>query len=126
MKKAQNLFIGVVSMAVVILVMAAVTASVSNTNTPLYVFRMEQQSTKMNFLPTPEHDFTYTSEDGYTINTISEGYCGAVPLVSFAWTCSYSTCLKTCRYSTVACDCDTVLTCPETLCTCGPPPCPLR
>ncbi|MBU7026917.1 MAG: hypothetical protein HXS48_08240 [Theionarchaea archaeon] len=86
---------------VVLLAVAVVTARPWISDTPLYTVRMEQASSKMNFLPTAVNGFTYTTEKGYTLDCNVSGYCGAVPLisggVSTCETCQgQSTCWNTC------------------------------
>ena len=81
---------------------------------PLYTFRMEQASSKMNFLSTTTSEFMYVTEKGYTLNNSVQGCC-QVHLDTGVWTCYYSTCGgPTC-----------VLTCPESCHgTCNDPTCP--
>ena len=72
----KQIMITVIGIAVTVLVVAAVTADSSTTNTPLYMVRMEQVSSEMNFLPTTMNTFTYTTEKGCTVNYNINGYCG--------------------------------------------------
>ncbi len=83
-------------------------------STPLYTFRMEQASSKMNFLSTPASAFMYTTEKGYTLNSSAAGCCNVL-LDTGVWTCYYSTCGgETC-----------ILTCPVSCHgTCNDPTCP--
>lgn len=122
----------VCSVAIVSLAVAAVTANPS-INTPLYTLRMEQASSKMNFLPTAVNDFTYTAEKGSTLNYNVSKYCSfVVPLAptgsgggETCWpqcnttqpTCS--TCEETCP-STCSNTCSSTCpnTCPVTCITC--------
>jgi hypothetical protein len=60
-KKIVTAAIGVF---MVFLAVTYATASPS-VNTPLYRYRMEQSSSKMNFLPTAFNTFAYTAEKGY-------------------------------------------------------------
>ena len=53
--------------AALALAVTCVTASTSLCNTPLYTFRIEQASSKMNFLPTAMNEFTSTTEKGYNL-----------------------------------------------------------
>jgi len=62
--EVKQMMITVIGIAITVLVVAAVTADSSATNTPLYMMRMEQVSSKMNFLPTTMNTFTYTTENG--------------------------------------------------------------
>lgn len=112
----------VVSVAVVLAV-TAVTASSVTSNTPLYTYRMEQQSSKMNFLSTEMNDFTYTAEKGYTILFDSTGCSSAQPCSTYD-TCSECTtieitcwsCWNTC-WNTCPATCES--TCPNTCGTCA-------
>ncbi len=49
--------IAVISVAVAVLAATCVSASISETNTPLYTLRMEQLSRQMNFLPVEKNGF---------------------------------------------------------------------
>lgn len=61
--------LAVICIAIALLAVTAVIAESWITNdTPLYTFRMEQTSNKMNFLPTSVNEFIYTTEKGYTLN----------------------------------------------------------
>jgi hypothetical protein len=94
------------AVAVLFTVMFA-TATSLMADTPLYTFRMEQASSKMNFLPTETSSFTYTAEIGCTVTYAVERYCGfAMPLM----TTPYDTLCETCGPET----CDTCQTCEET------------
>ena len=120
-KRALTALIGV---AVISLVITSVAASPKiSGNTPLYAFRMEQASSKMNFLPTAVNGFVYTAEEGYNFNYSATGCCGDVkPLdtsdatPTCALTCypTSCTCWQTCPYTCAA-------TCPVT---CDDPTCP--
>ncbi len=101
------------------LIMLAISTLVasSQVNTPLYALRMEQASSKMNFLPTEMNGFTYSTEQGYIFDYGAQGCCGgATPnLVTFRTcdgTCTEPTCPDTCR---LTCDDPTCAnTCPAT------------
>lgn len=100
----RKMSLAVTSVAVVLLVATTVTASPSRINTPLFTFRMEQSSSKMNFLPTEMNTFTYTTESGYGLNSDILGCCGADPLImTFQYTCEFydtcETCISTCAYT---------------------------
>ncbi len=103
----KKLYIPVIGAAMVTLAVACVSAS-SSPNTPLYILRMEQQSSKMNFLPTALNSFSYTTENGCILDSCATGYCGTVLMGTYA-TCHtcLDTCADTCWY-----------TCPYTVCTC--------
>lgn len=121
----KKMFIIMVSATAVLLAITAVTAYNRSTNTPLYTVRMEQASSKMNFLPTAVKGFTYTAEKGYTLN-YDVGYFNVIPLEPPT---NYQTCPETICGST----CETCQTCPATCpdtcpatCryTCDDPTCP--
>ena len=85
----------------------------SRVNAPLYTFRMEQASSKMNFLPTAVNGFVYTAEEGYNFNYSATGCCGDVkPLDTGDAT---PTCALTCYPTSCTCwqTCDDP-TCPNT------------
>jgi hypothetical protein len=89
----KKMLIAVTNMALVFLVATFVTAHPSTSNTPLYTLRMEQASSRMNFLPTTMNNFTYITEQGYEANYDVLGCCGGIePLDTGVWTCYYSTC----------------------------------
>ncbi len=108
MNRKMLIFIG--GIAIVSIAVTAVTASSFSSYTPLYRVRMEEASSKMNFLPTVMNEFTYTAEKGCKLNYNSRGYDDATPLIMtwqrtcwFYPTCSYEcpetnqwTCWDTC------------------------------
>lgn len=110
MSKKQKALVVVASVSCALLVASAVIAS-SLPNTPLYTVRMEQASSRMNFLQTAVNGFTYTAENGYTVNYNAAGYCGDVPLeITVGRTCEGT--------------CDIDPTCPNTCwSTCDDPTC---
>jgi hypothetical protein len=125
-------------------VAAFVVARPSTSNTPLYTVRMEQVSSKMNFLPTEMNSFTYTAENGYKLNLEVGGYWIAdqinldttpqntcritcVPICPpdtlGGHTCEDTSCQPTCLtqdptcpYTCITCNptCDDPWTCPDT------------
>lgn len=70
--------IAVISVAIASLVITYVAASTGTSYTPLYTFRMEQASSKMNFLPTEVNEFIYGAEKGHTLGPGARrrGYIG--------------------------------------------------
>ncbi|MBU7028262.1 MAG: hypothetical protein HXS48_15120 [Theionarchaea archaeon] len=115
----KKVSLAVISVAVAFLALTAVTASSWTLNTPLYIFRMQQQSSRMNFLPYEKNGFTYTAEKGYNLSCDAVGCCGAEPLEPPTnWeTCSSceSTCWSTCPATCPAtCPNTCVDTCPDT------------
>ena len=121
----------------VFLAVAAVTAKISTQSTPLYTVRMEQISSRMNFLPTAANGFTYIAEEGYNLNY--PGCCGIIPTdikpTNEQRPCEFTvdtcplTCLDTCPNTCSTCSTCLVETCPSTCSptcsgsTCGDPPC---
>ena len=123
----QKLLIGAVGVALGLLLVACVTASSCRSGTPLFTFRMEQASNKMNFLPTAVNGFVYSTEKGYTVHYSAAGYGDAQPLKpptevpTCPYTCDDDTCEETCPYtcwSTCPSTCES--TCPNT---CDGPTC---
>jgi hypothetical protein len=101
----------------------------SSTHTPLYTVRMEQASSKMNFLPIKQNTFTYSTEQGCFLNydVTENGEPSPVPTgypdtcwpqcTTIEATCE-DTCPDTC-YDTCPTGCSTfpptcMETCPET------------
>jgi hypothetical protein len=120
----KKMLIAVISIAIVSLAITTVTASLSTSNTPLYTFRMEQSSSKMNFLPTEMNTFTYTTENGYGLNYDILGCCGAEPLImTYQYTCEFYPTCETCNTCSTCSTCSTCggWTCDPTGCqiTCG-------
>lgn len=124
----------VASTAFAILTITAVTATPWASGTPLYAYRMEQASNKMNFLPTQMTTFTYIAEKGYTVHygVISGGQsdplhitagptaCEDCETVTWPYTCEWSCWFSTCPANTCS---NTCYTCPEDTCnsTCTSP-----
>ncbi|MBU7025726.1 MAG: hypothetical protein HXS48_02200 [Theionarchaea archaeon] len=102
----------------VFLVLLAVTTVVATSwgtsHTPLYIFRMEQVSSEMNFLPTEVNTFTYMAEKGYTLPWERVRGCfSAQPLGTCPATCS-GTC-STCKMTEECClTSPPGITCPST------------
>lgn len=102
----KKVFLAVSSVVALSCVVVIAAASSLMADTPLYTLRMEQTSSKMNFLPTAVRGFTYTAENRYTLNHEVSGYCtGAAPLDTGVWTCEPNTHELSCK------TCDTCLTC---------------
>jgi hypothetical protein len=118
----------------IIFLAAAVTANSLASSTPLYTLRMEQASNRMNFLPTAVNEFTYSAENGYTVDYTVNGCC-VQPLkpptefVTCPATCDEETCWSTCPetcWSTCPLTCDDPTcpaTCAITCSTCTQPTC---
>lgn len=119
MKRNQK--ISLAATMIVLAVCAATYATAHSwTSTPLYTIRMEKASNKMHFLPTAVNGFTYTTENGYTLN-YDVTSCDADPLGKC--TRHETTCLVTCPVSCAGtCDtCQGIYTCDDTSCQ---PTCP--
>lgn len=100
-----------------VLVVSTVIASSHVSSTPLYTVRMEQASSKMNFLPTAVNEFTYTAENGSTLNYEVPGSGGEPLEVTVGKTCEGTcvepTCPHTCPH-TCAGNPTCSNTCPDT------------
>ncbi len=88
--------------ALALCVATCITAS-SQTTTPLYTYRMEQVSSKMNFLPTERTTFTYTTEKGSALNC-DVSPCGDKTPLSTLWQTCAPTCLTVCPDTCDTCD----------------------
>ncbi len=119
MNRKQKSLVILVSATMVVLVVTAATVTAWTANTPLYMFRMEQASSKMNFLPTAINCFDYTTEKGYTLNCNIGRYCNNMGVL---YDTGYSTCPdETCEH------CLTYppgVTCPNTSCATCASTCP--
>jgi hypothetical protein len=105
------ILVAMASLGIALLAVAAVTASSQMVNTPLFAVRMEQASSKMNFLPTIVNGFAYTTEKGYTLSHDVPGrFCGDAGLLGT----DYSTCPETCPETCVETCHTCVPTCPYT------------
>ena len=83
--------------AAIALLAVTVTASPWSSNTPLYTYRMEQVSSKMNFLPTEQSIFAYTTEKGCTVDYTVLGSGHIQPAEKLTTrTCEGETCEDTC------------------------------
>lgn len=114
-----------ISIVVTLLAATCATATSWSSTTPLYTFRMEQQSNKMHFSPATMNGFTYTTENGCTVAYDILGCCGAAPLI---FTQRSTECDETCGNS-CGNTCDTCTntcwsTCPNTCGSTCPATCP--
>lgn len=75
-EKKKRLSVAAISTGVVVSVVLFATAGSLLADTPLYISRMEQANSKMNFLPTSVKNFFYTTEQGHAVNCSVGGYCG--------------------------------------------------
>lgn len=121
------------------LIIATTVSASSFTGSPLFSLRMEQQSSKMNFLPAEIKGFTYAAESKSCLTLDMSLCCNAVPLgpepTSEQNPCEWTvqtcplTCLNTCPQTCQTCYTCLVETCPNTCSftcggsTCGDPPC---
>ena len=122
--KKQKISLVATGIVLTILAVTCVSAS-SRISSPLYMLRMEQASSEMNYLPTDMNIFTYTSQEGYNLNHTANCCTGAKLLItgvtcydSCGGTCDYTcwdTCQSTCPNTCVSTCPDTcVSTCPNT------------
>ncbi len=118
----KKMLAAVMGVAAVSLVVMSVTAGSFFANTPLYIFRMEQASSQMNFWPAAVNGFTYTTENGCTVSVCVAG-CGVIPLdlKSQRDTECDETCFSTCPVTCWTCPSTCDATCPQT---CDDPTCP--
>jgi hypothetical protein len=112
-----------ISAAPAFLAVGTVIASSQTVETPFYTVRMEQASSKMDFLPTAVTTFTYTAESGYTVHYDVTAWCGgkAADITegrSCDGTCYDPTCPLTCNPTCDSSTCDTCegYTCEDTSC----------
>lgn len=122
--------IAVLSIVIVSIVTAA-TARSSTSNTPLYTVRMEQASSKMNFLPTETNKFSYTTEEGHILDCdVAGGCCTAESFTAITcepepscWETCWSSCKPSCWETCSTCFYTCPWTCGETSCLITCPPC---
>jgi hypothetical protein len=72
MDKKQSMLV-MIGACIAFLAITTVIAGSRTSNTPLYTYRMEQASYKMNFLPTRMNGFVYETEEGCVLDC---GGCG--------------------------------------------------
>jgi len=115
----KQMSVVVVSVTLVLLAVTTVTASSWTSHTPLYTFRMEQASNKMNFLYTEVNDFTYTADNEYKLSYDALECCdvkplGTCPNTQCAYTCPVTmcettyceaTCEESCRFTSCPTEC---------------------
>jgi hypothetical protein len=113
--------VAVIMLAVMCLAVTTIVANSTPSSTPLYIFRMEQVSSKMNFLPTGKNEFTYTTERNYTLTYEIVSKYGAKPLEFTIDTCEpCETAASTCEITCQTCPSTCGNTCPDTCAsTCG-------
>lgn len=125
MKKLLLVAVGVAALAA-----AVVCASSQTVDTPLYTYRMEQQSSKMHFLPTTVNEFMYATEKGYVLGYEAAALRGIDPtmltICISCETCYEPTCITCPETCLPTCDDSTCLnTCGESVCVCPTGPwCP--
>lgn len=124
MNKRRMLFLGGGSV-LVLLILGSVVAS-QTSYTPLYMVRMEQASSRMNFMPAEVNEFAYAAGAGYTLNYDVQGCCGGITPDTWTFgstcdgTCTEPTCADTCRLTCddPTCEDTCPATCPLTCDTC--------
>jgi len=115
----RKMVIAEVNVVIVVLTVAFVASGSLAANTPLYTVRMEQASSKMNFLPTERSNFVYTTEEGCNLNCNAVGCCNGAKLLGTDYTCYLTIPCVTCNGGTCS------YTCPYTCGnTCDDPTCP--
>ncbi len=116
MNGKRKMLTAVVSVCAVLAV-STVIASSHVSDTPLFMYRMEQASSKMNFLPTAVNEFVYTAENGVTLGYNNPGNSGIPLEVTVGKTCE-GTCIEpTCPHTcpnTCAGNPTCSSTCPDT------------
>jgi hypothetical protein len=119
-KKGKLVLLAACTIAITCYAITSVTAdSFLLSHTPLFAFRMEQQSSENSFLPTSANGFDYSAEGGYNLNygnggclcflngklfkpltcsTCDEEVCMGQPTLCnpTCYTCPGSTCCSTC------------------------------
>ncbi|MBU7045411.1 MAG: hypothetical protein HXS54_03160 [Theionarchaea archaeon] len=105
MNRKQMIVISSVSAVLVVFAVTAVSAD-SASSTPLYTLRMEQASSRMNFLPTEINGFVYNTEKGSSITYCpDEGICGGdvepFDTLGLTWC---GTCWPYCSTNEVTCE----------------------
>ncbi len=123
MYRRQKMLGLVISVVITFQVFAGVTALGWESNTPLYTLRMEQQSSKLNFLPTEMNEFTYVAQAGYSLDYNADGSCGCLGAryVVPRWPYTCNTCDE--YYCEEPTHCGTCATC-WGMPTCSPVSCP--
>ncbi len=121
----KNLSGAAVGISAVLILAAA--GNLQTLSTPLYTYRIEQMSSEMNFFTTAVHDFSYTTEKGFTFtcenskcskelfNPLTIGFtcetcrdptcvtCPDTCIPTCEPTCEESTCIPTCGVSVCVC-----------------------
>jgi len=69
---------------------ACTTASNWTSHSPLYTFRMEQASNRMNFFPAERNDFVYTTGEGYELNCDVTLISGESPQIESVVICTFN------------------------------------
>jgi hypothetical protein len=99
--RKEQIFALSVSLVAAFAAIAALSAHSLTENTPLFVFRMEQASNSMDFLPLEMSSFDYNTVQGFTLDQCCAG--GLMPLFTLGNTC-VSGCTEdaTCSYTCTA------------------------
>lgn len=116
----RKMVIAEVSVVSVVLAVAFIASGSLAAHTPLYTVRMEQASSKMNFLPTERSNFVYTTEEGCNLDFNAVGCCNSAKLLDTVDTCCLTTPCVTCNGDTCSVTCPATCpnTCPNTCYTC--------
>ena len=107
MNRNLKISIAVSGVIIAFLVLSTVTASQRAPNTPLYTFRIEQTSCRMNFSSTSMNSFAYDTRNGCTLNFGFVTDSGVIRVFGGAGTCwrypdcySYAISCETCFHYT--------------------------
>ena len=96
----RKMLLAAISIAALLLAVSVVTANPgTKSNTPLFIYRMEQHSSDKNFLPTETNTFAYAAEKGFNLNYEATRHIeDAEPLAdcSYYSTTCHNTCPNTC------------------------------
>ena len=97
----RNLQLQTFGIMVILAATTLVTATSSTFNAPLYTYRMEQVSNRMNFLCTEMNRFSFEARDGFTVNCNVQAVTSAQPLSTDetceGYSCFHTMCYETCE-----------------------------
>jgi hypothetical protein len=107
--RKEQIFALSVSLVAAFAAIAALSAHSLSENTPLFVFRMEQASNSMDFLPLEMSSFDYNTVQGFTLDQCCAGKL--MPLFTLGNTCisgctEDATCVYTCDDNTCLSSCN--------------------
>lgn len=134
----RNYLIVLITVTIIFFAITCITATsyMKSNETPLYILRMEQASSKMSFLPTVVSEFTYSTEKGYVLKCGPIRACEEDFIESTEAPCDTRETDGLCTYYEITCGsscetCETCYTCEpscggscEPTCSTCPPTCP--